>query len=110
MLFLTLAQDVDKLQDLYGKIKSEIMQQKIDFLTLIDIQEKDGIVTMRFVGNGFRRYMVRLISGALIQVGSHWRTKEFVEDLLKSKGKKKCLFKAKPEGLYLQEVYYEEND
>ena len=40
MLFFTLAQDVDKLQDLYGKIKSEIMQQKTDFLTLIDIQEK----------------------------------------------------------------------
>ena len=39
--FLTLAQDVDKLQDLYGKIKSEIMQQKTDFLTLIDIQEKE---------------------------------------------------------------------
>ena len=38
--FFTLAQDVDKLQDLYGKIKSEIMQQKTDFLTLIDIQEK----------------------------------------------------------------------
>ena len=39
--FFTLAQDVDKLQDLYGKIKSEIMQQKTDFLTLIDIQEKE---------------------------------------------------------------------
>ena len=38
--FFTLAQDVDKLQDLCGKIKSEIMQQKTDFLTLIDIQEK----------------------------------------------------------------------
>lgn len=41
MLFFTLAQDVDKLQDLYGKIKSKIMQQKTDFLTLIDIQEKE---------------------------------------------------------------------
>ena len=82
----------------------------IRVIETIDIQEEDGIVTMRFVGNGFRRYMVRLISGALIQVGSHWRTKEFVEDLLNSKGKKKCLFKAKPEGLYLQEVYYEEDD
>ena len=39
--FFTLAQDVDELQDLYGKIKSEIMQQKTDFLTLIDIQEKE---------------------------------------------------------------------
>ena len=82
----------------------------IRVIETIDIQEKDGIVTMRFIGNGFRRYMVRLITGALIQVGSHWRTKEFVENLLNSKGKKKCLFKAKPEGLYLQEVYYEEND
>ncbi len=26
---------------LYGKIKLEIMQQKTDFLTLIDIQEKE---------------------------------------------------------------------
>ena len=82
----------------------------IRVIETIDIQEEDGIVTMRFVGNGFRRYMVRLISGALIQVGSHWRTKEFVEELLESKGNKKCLFKAKPEGLYLQEVYYEEDD
>lgn len=82
----------------------------IRVIETIDIQEEDGIVTMRFVGNGFRRYMVRLISGALIQVGSHWRTKELVEELLESKGKKKCLFKAKPEGLYLQEVYYEEDD
>lgn len=40
----------------------------IRVIETIDIQEEDGIVTMRFVGNGFRRYMVRLISGALIQV------------------------------------------
>ena len=58
------------------------------------------------VGNGFRRYMVRHLVGGLIQVGAHRITKEFLEELIESKGQKKCLFKAKPQGLYLHEVFY----
>ena len=50
--------------------------------------------------------MVRHLVGGLIQVGAHRITKEFLEELLRSKGKKKCLFKAKPQGLYLHEVFY----
>lgn len=73
-----------------------------------DIEEENGIVTFILVGNGFRRYMVRHLVGGVIQVGAHRRTKEFLKTLLDSKGKKKCLFKAEPEGLYLQEVYYDE--
>ena len=57
-------------------------------------------------GNGFRRYMVRHLVGGLIQVGAHRITKEFLEELIESKGQKKCLFKAKPQGLYLHEVFY----
>ena len=36
--------------------------------------------------------MVRHLVGGLIQVGAHRITKEFLEELLRSKGKKKCLF------------------
>ena len=73
------------------------------------IQEKDGIVTFRLVGNGFRRYMVRHLVGGLIQVGAKRISKDVLIEMLESCGEKKCLFKAKPQGLYLQEVYYEED-
>ena len=73
------------------------------------IQEKDGIVTFRVVGNGFRRYMVRHLVGGLIQVGAKRISKDVLIEMLESCGEKKCLFKAKPQGLYLQEVYYEED-
>lgn len=75
----------------------------------LDIEEKDGIITFILTGNGFRRYMVRHIVGGLIQVGAKRISKEILLEMLESCGEKKCLFKAKPQGLYLQEVYYEED-
>lgn len=73
----------------------------------LNIEEKDGIVTFQLIGNGFRRYMVRHIVGGLIQVGAKRISKEKLKEMLDSCGEKKCLFKAKPQGLYLQEVFYE---
>jgi len=75
----------------------------------LDIQENNGIVTFILIGNGFRRYMVRHIVGGLIQVGAKRISREILLEMLESCGEKKCLFKAKPQGLYLQEVYYEED-
>ncbi len=73
----------------------------------LEISENDGIVTFKLIGNGFRRYMVRHIVGGLIQVGAKRIDKEKLKEMLDSCGEKKCLFKAKPQGLYLYEVYYE---
>lgn len=78
-------------------------------LYTFEIEEKDGIVTFILIGNGFRRYMVRHIVGGIIQVGAKRISKEILLEMLESCGEKKCLFKAKPQGLYLQEVYYEED-
>lgn len=75
----------------------------------INIQENKGKVTFILVGNGFRRYMVRHIVGGLIQVGAKRISKEILIEMLESCGEKKCLFKAKPQGLYLQEVFYEKD-
>lgn len=71
------------------------------------IEDNNGIITFTIVGNGFRRYMVRYIVGGLIQVGAKRITKKRLQELLDSKGKEKCLFKAKPQGLYLYEVFYD---
>ena len=64
-------------------------------------------MTFKLLGNGFRRYMVRHIVGGLIQVGAKRIPKDRLQELLDSQGEKKCLYKAKPQGLYLYEVYYE---
>ena len=71
------------------------------------IEDNNGIITFTIVGNGFRRYMVRHIVGGLIQVGAKRITKKRLQELLDSKGKEKCLFKANPQGLYLYEVFYD---
>ena len=76
-------------------------------LCKILIEDNNGIITFTIVGNGFRRYMVRHIVGGLIQVGAKRITKKRLQELLDSKGKEKCLFKAKPQGLYLYEVFYD---
>lgn len=81
----------------------------IRILYSFDIEEKNGVVTFILTGNGFRRYMVRHLVGGLIQVGAKRISREILLEMLESCGKKKCLFKAKPQGLYLQEVYYEES-
>ena len=53
--------------------------------------------------------MVRHIVGGLIQVGAKRIDQARLQELLDSKGEKKCLFKAKPQGLYLYEVSYDED-
>ena len=74
-----------------------------------NIMEKDGKIIFQLIGNGFRRYMVRHLVGGIIQVGAHRIVKEDLIEMLESCGEKKCLFKAKPQGLYLHEVFYEES-
>lgn len=72
-----------------------------------EITQSDGVVCFRVLGNGFRRYMVRHLVGALIQVGQKRMPIERVKQMLESKGEIRCLHKAKPQGLYLQEVHYD---
>jgi len=71
------------------------------------IKEENGIIEFSVVGDGFRRYMVRHLVGSLIQVGAKRINLERVKEMLESEGNKKCLFKAKPQGLYLYKVNYE---
>ena len=72
-----------------------------------EVNEKNGIVEFIVRGDGFRRYMVRHLVGALIQIGAHRFTINQAKDRLESCGKEHILFKAKPQGLYLYQVDYE---
>lgn len=72
----------------------------------IKVQEVNSKLEIRFLGDGFRRYMIRYLMGALIRVGMHkWRIEQ-VKEMVDSAGQIKCLHKAKAEGLYLYQVGY----
>ena len=72
----------------------------------INIDIKDNIITLEFIGNGFLRYMVRNIVGTLIEVGENKLVPKDIVDILESQDRKKAGKTANPEGLYLKEVNY----
>ena len=63
-------------------------------------------ITFMFVGTGFLRYMVRNIVGTLIMVGEGKIKSEDIIEILKKEDRTKAGKTAKPEGLYLKNVFY----
>jgi len=78
--------------------------------TVLDIgvvkQDKD-IIQMTIEADGFLRYMVRTIVGALVEIGRGKRSREDVAEILEAKDRKRAGLTAPPQGLFLQEVRYE---
>ncbi len=86
-------------QDPYGNTYRTIYQ--------ITIKQNGSILVFDFAGDGFRRFMVRYLMGALLQVGLGKWSLEKVSAMVESAGAIKCLNKAKANGLYLVEVGYD---
>ena len=70
------------------------------------INEKNGIITIRFKGNGFMKYQVRNMVGTLIKIGMNKIEVDSVKKILSGDLNKKHVFTAPSEGLYLVEVKY----
>ena len=75
-------------------------------ISKISFVEDEKFINIELTGNGFMRYMVRMIVGNLVQVGLGKLTKEEIEKNLNSNIRKPSSFKAPSEGLYLKEVLY----
>lgn len=72
----------------------------------ITVKSENSNIEITLTGNGFMRYMVRMIVGTLIQVGLGKITKEEVLKNLNEKQRKPSSYKAPSCGLYLKEVFY----
>ena len=75
-------------------------------ITSIVIEEREGIVSIRYTGNGFLYNMVRILTGTLIEVGRGKLTAEEMPDILEAKDRGAAGFTAPAQGLYLVEVTY----
>ncbi len=74
----------------------------------IDISKTGDFITLEFDGNGFLKYMVRNIVGTLIQVGRNKMPAQEVKTILESRDRKTAGPTAKPYGLCLVEVFYDD--
>ena len=70
------------------------------------IKKKKNIVTIKLVGNGFLRYMVRNIVGVLLEVGEGKLTKYDINQIILAKDRTKAKKTAPAQGLYLNRVFY----
>lgn len=72
----------------------------------ISIFKEKNHIYIELTGDGFMRYMVRMIVGNLIQVGLSKMNTEDIKKNLESKERKPSSYKAPSSGLYLKEVFY----
>lgn len=72
----------------------------------IDFILEEDILTIKFIGTGFLRYMVRNIVGLLIEVGINKRNPKDIESILNALDRQKSGITAPPQGLYLKNVKY----
>jgi tRNA pseudouridine38-40 synthase len=73
----------------------------------IDIVQKGPYLTLTYHGTGFLQYMVRILTGTLLEVGRGNRTPESVTELLAGGPRSAAGFTVPAKGLCLMEVRYE---
>lgn len=76
---------------------------------IIFSRDKD-ILTISYQGKGFLRYMVRMLTATLIEVGRGRLTLEDVSKMLEARDKDSCKHNAEPQGLYLMKIEYYQNN
>lgn len=67
------------------------------------IEKKDDIITITFIGDGFLKYQVRNMVGALIETSTKKRN---IKEIINKKDRTSYGKIAPPEGLYLMDVEY----
>ena len=85
---------------------SRMKKSTVRTVTEIRIEEFPHEVKLTFRGNGFLQYMVRILTGTLIEVGLHQRPADSMGWLLERKERQLAGATAPAQGLCLEEVYY----
>ena len=73
----------------------------------IDISRKGSYLNLTFHGTGFLQYMVRIMTGTLIEVGLGKKAPESVTEILDAKDRSLAGFTAPARGLKLISVDYD---
>ncbi|NCC15275.1 MAG: tRNA pseudouridine(38-40) synthase TruA [Clostridia bacterium] len=72
-----------------------------------DVKQQGDVVSIFVTGNGFLYNMVRIMAGTLIAVGQGKLSPDEILEIISSKNRQKAGQTAEPQGLTLQEIYYD---
>ncbi len=76
----------------------------------IEIRLEDEVLTFEYHGNGFLQYMVRIMTGTLLEVGMGKKAPEDITGILDAKDRSQAGFTAPARGLCLVKVDYDEGN
>ena len=91
----------------YCSSKIEAEKPKMKTIDSITFKQEGKNLRISFVGDGFLRYQVRMMTGTLLEVGRGKIEPIRVQEILKAKHKEACRYNAPAHALYLMEVWYE---
>ena len=76
-------------------------------LTILNIQEQEGMITLDLTANAFLHHMVRNIVGCLVYVGKGKHEPKWIQKILESGDRSLAAPTFAPDGLYFRRVKYE---
>jgi len=82
------------------------MEETVRTIKKIDIYQVEDEYHFDIKGSGFLYNMVRIIMGTFLEIGQNKIELEALEDIMKSKNRRRAGFTAPSKGLTLMDVYY----
>lgn len=111
--------DIDKMNEACKKLIgthdfigfSSLKKSKKSTVRTIDditIQREGNVLHFTFTGNGFLYKMVRIIMGTLLDIGAGVTEPEYIDTIFKSGIRSNAGMTVPSQGLFLDEVYYDQ--
>ena len=83
------------------------VEDKVREIRACSVYRNGDLVEFRVTGNGFLYNMVRIMAGTLVEIGTGDREPETVKEVFRTKNREKAGMTLPPQGLFLDEVFYE---
>ncbi len=91
----------------FNATKKEEIPDQVRTIYKITVEKEKEIIKLSFYGDGFLRYMVRMLSQTIIEAGLGKITSGQIAEMLSAQDKQACHYNGQPQGLYLIEVGYD---
>ena len=90
----------------FNATRKDEIEDQVRTIYKIEVKRRGSLVTVDYYGDGFLRYMIRMMTGALIEAGKGKITAEDIQNIMEKMDKTACNFNVPACGLYLIEISY----
>ena len=92
----------------YNATPIDLIPDQVREIYKIDIRKEDDLIIIDYYGDGFLRYMIRLITGMLIEYARGHYELDYLKKMLDEPSKDYNRYNVTGAGLYLVEVVYKQ--